>query len=231
MRVTGARSPRPKSARRMTCTPNSGSPLPCSASDCWRFRPSPPTRTITRRSLRPSTSLTQAIQAAEKAQGGQARAVEAGFEREDGKPQYEIKVMSGDKVMTYYIDAATGQSTKSEEQSGLADFLGVDKVDPAKLTGTQTTLAQAIGVAEQNTNGKAIEAEINEDRRRHPLRGDGAGRRRHPRGRGGRLHRRGPQDRALTRRLRHRHRYRDAGGGNGGGKIYRITRFSILSVE
>jgi uncharacterized membrane protein YkoI len=109
------------------------------------------------------TSLTQAIQAAEKAQGGQARAVEAGFEREDGKPQYDIKVMSGDKVMTYYIDAATGQPTKSEEQSGLADFLGVDKVDPAKLTGTQTTLAQAIGVAEQNANGKAIEAEVDED--------------------------------------------------------------------
>jgi uncharacterized membrane protein YkoI len=71
--------------------------------------------------------------------------------------------MSGDKVMTYYIDAATGQSTKSEEQSGLADFLGVDKVDPAKLTGTQTTLAQAIGIAEQNTNGKAIEAEVDEE--------------------------------------------------------------------
>src|SRR3954471_3614464 len=76
------------------------------------------------------TSLTQAIQTAEKAQGGQARAVDAEFEREDGKPQYEIKVMSGDHVMTYYIDAASGQSTKSEEQSRLADFLGVNEVDP-----------------------------------------------------------------------------------------------------
>ena len=109
------------------------------------------------------TSLTQAIQTAEKAQGGQARAVDAEFEREDGKSQYEIKVMSGDQVMTYYIDAASGQSTKSKEQGVLADFLGVNKVDPAKLTGAQTTLTQAIGVAEQNTNGKAIEAEVDED--------------------------------------------------------------------
>ena len=45
----------------------------------------------------------------------------------------------------------------------LADFLGANKVDPAKLTGAQTTLAQAIGIAEQNTNGKAIEAEVDED--------------------------------------------------------------------
>jgi uncharacterized membrane protein YkoI len=109
------------------------------------------------------TSLTQAIQAAEKAQGGQARAVEAGFEREDGKPQYDIKVMSGDKVMTYYIDAATGQATKSEEQGVLADLFGVDKVDPVRLTGAQTTLSQAIGIAEQNTNGKAIEAKVDEE--------------------------------------------------------------------
>jgi uncharacterized membrane protein YkoI len=110
-----------------------------------------------------STSLTQAIQAAEKAQGGQARAVDAEFEHDDGKSQYEIKVMNGDQVMTYHIDAATGQSTKAEEQGRLADFLGVNKVDPAKLNAAQTTLAQAIGVAEQNTNGKAIEAEVDED--------------------------------------------------------------------
>ena len=109
------------------------------------------------------TSLTQAIQAAEKAQGGQARAVDAEFERDEGKSQYEIKVMHGDQVTTYHIDAASGQSTKSEEQGRLADLLGVNKVDPAKLNGAQTTLAQAIGVAEQNTNGKAIEAEVDED--------------------------------------------------------------------
>ena len=109
------------------------------------------------------TSLTQAIQTAEKAQGGQARAVDAEFDHDDGKSIYEIKVMSGDQVMTYHIDAVSGQSTKSEEQGALADFLGVNKVDPAKLNAAQTTLAQAIGVAEQNTNGKAIEAEVNED--------------------------------------------------------------------
>jgi uncharacterized membrane protein YkoI len=110
-----------------------------------------------------STSLTQAIQAAEKAQGGQARAVDTEFDHDDGKSIYEIKVMSGDQVMTYHIDAVSGQSTKSEEQGALADFLGVNKVDPAKLNAAQTTLAQAIGVAEQNTNGKAIEAEVDED--------------------------------------------------------------------
>jgi uncharacterized membrane protein YkoI len=109
------------------------------------------------------TSLTQAIQTAEKAQGGQARAVDAEFDHDDGKSLYEIKVMSGDRVMTYHIDAVSGQSTKSEEQGALADFLGVNKVDPAKLNAAQTTLAQAIGVAEQNTNGKAIEAEVDED--------------------------------------------------------------------
>jgi uncharacterized membrane protein YkoI len=109
------------------------------------------------------TSLTQAINTAEKAQGGQARAVDAEFDHDDGKSLYEIKVMSGDQVMTYHIDAVSGQSTKSEEQGALADFLGVNKVDPAKLTGAKTTLAQAIGVAEQNTNGKAIEAEVDED--------------------------------------------------------------------
>ena len=51
------------------------------------------------------TSLTQAIQTAEKAQGGQARAVDAEFDHDDGKSLYEIKVMSGDQVMTYHIDA------------------------------------------------------------------------------------------------------------------------------
>src|SRR3954449_10443389 len=58
------------------------------------------------------TSLTQAIQAAEKAQGGQARAVDADFEREDGKPQYERQVvgeLGGAQVGDLVPNAAAGE--------------------------------------------------------------------------------------------------------------------------
>lgn len=100
-------------------------------------------------------SLAQAIEAAEKQ--GQGRAIEAGFEAKDGTGQYEIKVLSQDKLTKYKLDANTGQVRETENEPIERHLT---RLKPQDLQSAQVTLTQAIATAEQRVGGKAIDAEV-----------------------------------------------------------------------
>ncbi len=106
-----------------------------------------------------SVSLTQAIETAEKQ--GKGKALEAEFDTENGAGRYEIKVLAGQTVTEYAIDARSGQVVGSEQQTleSWAKDLGLG-ADASSLNTARTTLSQAIGVAEQRAGGKAYEVDV-----------------------------------------------------------------------
>jgi uncharacterized membrane protein YkoI len=99
--------------------------------------------------------LAQAIDTAE--QQGQAKAVSAEFEEDDGG-QWEIKVIRSDgSLVEHTIDGRTGQIRKSETQRLESIF---SRLKPADFQNARTSLKQAIALAEQQGGGRAVEAEI-----------------------------------------------------------------------
>jgi uncharacterized membrane protein YkoI len=106
-------------------------------------------------------SLTEAIHAAEKADGG--KAVEAELEgSKRGQARYMVEVLStdGKKLTEYTINASTGKVERTESEP--VEKL-LTRVQPNDLQTTQTTLISAIREAEQHTNGKVIDAETETD--------------------------------------------------------------------
>jgi uncharacterized membrane protein YkoI len=103
-------------------------------------------------------SLTQAIE--EASRQGQGRAVDAEFDAEDGAARYEVTVLGPDRMVTYTLDANSGAVTRADEETIGKYFT---RLTPADLQAARTTLEQAIGIAEQRLNGKAIEAEAERD--------------------------------------------------------------------
>jgi uncharacterized membrane protein YkoI len=103
------------------------------------------------------TSITQAITAAEKHTGG--RAVKADMEDDQDFQQYEIRIVSKDKVSEVLINTASGEVTRVDDQGMIARILDdEDQVDFAKLTGSPISLAAAIATAENEVGGRAIQA-------------------------------------------------------------------------
>lgn len=113
--------------------------------------------------LAAKTSATQAIATAEQKTSGQAMKI--GLEKEKGAYVYEIKTVSKDKVTQVFVDPASGQVVRTEDEGLIAKvFEREDKDEFAKLAASPTTLATAIATAEQHAGGKAIEAGFgNED--------------------------------------------------------------------
>lgn len=105
-------------------------------------------------------SLARAIEIAERQANG--RAVTAEFNA-DGAGQFEVKVLSADKLLKVELDGATGQVREIENQA-VEKFFSL--ITPEQLAAAPTTLAQAIGVAEQRAGGKAVEAEVETDDKR-----------------------------------------------------------------
>ena len=108
---------------------------------------------------RATLSLTQAIERAE--QQGDGKAIYAEFETDGNeKPRYEVKVLGRDKLVTYTLDADSGKvlETDNDRLEKLFTLL-----EPDDIRGAPTTLAQAIGIAEQRSGGKAIEADVDRD--------------------------------------------------------------------
>ncbi len=100
-------------------------------------------------------TLAQAIDTAE--QQGQAKAISAEFEEDDGG-QWEIKVLQNDgKLVEHTIDGKTGQIRKSENQL-LESFFS--RLKPTDFQNARTSLKQAIAIAEQQGGGRAVEAEV-----------------------------------------------------------------------
>lgn len=100
-------------------------------------------------------SLAQAIEAAEK--HGQGKAVDAEFEAKKGGAEYEITVLSQDKLVEYKLDANSGQVTKTENKRLERYFT---RLKPQDIQGAATPLVKAIATAEQRGGGKAVEAEV-----------------------------------------------------------------------
>jgi uncharacterized membrane protein YkoI len=109
------------------------------------------------------TSVAQAVAAAEQQTGG--RAMKIDVERENGAYLYEVKTVSKDKVYEVFVDPASGQVVRTDDEGLIAKvFDREDQDEFSKLGASSTTLAQAIATAEQHTGGKAIEASFdNED--------------------------------------------------------------------
>lgn len=103
-------------------------------------------------------SLTQAIETAEKQGGG--RAIDAEFDAENGVAKYEVKILGADKLQDYTLDADTGQVREAENET-IEKYL--TRLKPETVNSAKTTLAQAIGIAEQRAGGKAAKAEIDRE--------------------------------------------------------------------
>lgn len=103
-------------------------------------------------------SLTQAINTAE--QQGDGKAIDAEFDVEDGVAMYEISILGADKLQKYKLDANTGQVRETENETIEKYFT---RLKPEAVNSAKTTLAQAIGIAEQRVGGKAAEAEIDRE--------------------------------------------------------------------
>lgn len=109
------------------------------------------------------TSVAQAIAAAEQHTGG--RAMKIDIHKEKGAYLYEVKTVSKDNVAEVFVDPASGQVVRTEDEGLIAKALDREDQDElSKLAASSTTLAAAIATAEQHTGGKAIEASFdNED--------------------------------------------------------------------
>lgn len=109
------------------------------------------------------TSIAQAIAAAEQQTGGRAMKIEV--EKEKGTYLYEVKTVSNDRIAEVFVDPASGQVVRSEDEGLIAKaFDKEDRDEFTRLGASSTTLAAAIATAEQHIGGKAIEASFdNED--------------------------------------------------------------------
>lgn len=107
--------------------------------------------------------LAQALATAES-QGAKGRAIDADFEKADGKTpaHWEIKVVYADgKLIEYEIDAETGALIKTENQPIERYFTRLKTSD---FQNAKTSLKDALAIAEQKAGGgKAYEAEVERD--------------------------------------------------------------------
>ena len=69
-------------------------------------------------------------------------------------------MLGRDKLVTYTLDADTGKVLETDDD--LLEKL-FTRLQPDDVRGAPTTLAQAIGIAEQRSGGKAIAAEVDRD--------------------------------------------------------------------
>ncbi|MBP7336649.1 PepSY domain-containing protein [Niveispirillum sp.] len=102
-------------------------------------------------------SLTQAIAQAEK----QGKAVGVDFDTKESVGLYQIDIVSGETVTRWDVDASNGKIASADKQT-LATWvqkMGAG-IEPGELTASATSLAQAIGIAENKAGGKAIEADV-----------------------------------------------------------------------
>lgn len=109
------------------------------------------------------TTLGQAVTVAEQRTTG--RALSANAEKEKSGYVYEVKTLAKDKIAIVIVDPATGTIVRSGKE-GLIDriFDQAEGRELQKFASSPITLPEAIGTAEQQTGGKAIEARYeNED--------------------------------------------------------------------
>lgn len=111
------------------------------------------------------TSLAQAIAAAEQQTGGRAATIK--LRQRDGAYLYRVKTVTNDRAVAVIVDAKTGKVVRTREPGVMTRFVRFfdndDKEDFDRLAASPTTLVAAIAAAEQQTGGKAIEAELEDE--------------------------------------------------------------------
>ena len=111
----------------------------------------------------PPTSLAQAIRVAEQETAGRARKAE--LEQDRGMDVYEIKTVAKDKSATVLVDLNSGKVVRVEGAGFLSGVLDredrrEDQAELSRLEGLSMTLVDAIGAAERETGGRAIEGSL-----------------------------------------------------------------------
>lgn len=103
--------------------------------------------------LKSSTSILQAIQAAESESGGTA--VSAEFDDSKSGSFYEVDTVKGDQLMSVRVDAASGTVTASKDEGMLSQKSGEDDdhVSPAQLS---MKLVDVVKQAETQSGGKVM---------------------------------------------------------------------------
>jgi uncharacterized membrane protein YkoI len=102
-------------------------------------------------------SLPQAIATAEQQSNG--RAVSAEAEENDSGVIYQVTTIAGEKIVEFRIDPQSGNVVETEDEKVQGD----DADEYAGAAQLRTTLAAAIGAAEQATGGTAIEAGLDDE--------------------------------------------------------------------
>lgn len=106
--------------------------------------------------LNAKTSVIQAISTAERQVGGNA--VSINVDHEKGAYLYKVRVVGSEKLSEVFIDPATGNVIRAEDEGAVARTHSEDQAEFTKLAGAGTTLTSAVTTAEQQSGGKAIEA-------------------------------------------------------------------------
>jgi len=103
-------------------------------------------------------TIADAVSRIETAAGG--KAVDVEFEANDGRGQYEVKVVSSDDVHTHKIDATTGEVLDTDKALFSEMF---NRLKPEAVSGARTSLTQAIAMAERQAGGRVIDAEVDDE--------------------------------------------------------------------
>ncbi len=106
--------------------------------------------------LAAQTSVAAAVATAEQQTGGRAMKVE--FEKENGKPAYEVRVLSKGALSLVYVDPDTGKVIGTKAKTGRGDRDDGDEM--AEIAAAPTTLGAAIHAAKAKTGARAVEARV-----------------------------------------------------------------------
>ena len=106
-----------------------------------------------------TVSLSQAVDIGEKQGLGKSVGVE--FDIEKDRALWEVKILNSSGLQEFKVDAISGQVIKVEDEhlrGRLMNFItGMSLKD---LEAVKTTLAQAVVVAENQTQGKAVKVQV-----------------------------------------------------------------------
>lgn len=101
--------------------------------------------------LKAPHTLSAAIAAAEQASQGQAVAAE--FDEDNGRAYYEVKLVTGDKLVEAKVDASTGKVLQTKDKGLLSKRKASDRVTPAQLG---APLSELLAKAEQASGEKVM---------------------------------------------------------------------------
>tara|TARA_R110000868_G_scaffold245438_4_gene501955 strand:+ start:123 stop:722 length:600 start_codon:yes stop_codon:yes gene_type:complete len=107
-------------------------------------------------------TLSDSIKAANYGNAG--RAFSVSMEKEDGKYVYKVSVLQGDTTVEYLIDPQSGAVSGTDEEDFLDKLFDWNDTRRLKdqLATSAFSLTQAISLAETQTDGRAIEAYVDE---------------------------------------------------------------------